>query len=236
MARRPPKAETQLYTQSRVCLNLQKQLTAACICALLEHLLERGELYGTCGNSWGKIRHPESLQDRTRQPAPRDCPSTPDTPDDVSSSNGERSRIGRPLEQNDEAFPQAAISPSSVIFVGLGTGANSLLYLVSDGLRLPSSSNGFNRGHKIGSEEDGSATVPGISRLEREEFCDANGRLTSVLLRHGLSIGGIVLVNGFVSLSEQSCQVRTLIDGRAREVHYRKVHLSTLVRLSIYSP
>lgn len=69
-------------------------------------------------------------------------------------------------------------------------------------------SSDLNPSHKTGSEEEDSATVPGVSSPESEAFCGPNGRLTSVLLRHGLSVGGIVLVNGFVSLSEQSCRVR----------------------------
>lgn len=98
-----------------------------------------------------------------------------------------------------------------MIFVGFGTGANSILHLAAGPLRqerienLRGGSGGDGRrspfgdvGGEFNETEGGGDTGGGVEA--------GDGTLTSVLCRKGFRMGGLVLVNGFVSLDEQSTQ------------------------------
>lgn len=101
---------------------------------------------------------------------------------------------------------------SPVIFVGFGAGANALLHLASSYLLLPSSGCGV-----VDIVSDGAATCSrmdvandGNDRRDVDHDGKSSGRLALALHRNALHVGGLVLVNGFVSLDKQSAQVRAL--------------------------
>lgn len=100
--------------------------------------------------------------------------------------------------------------PPPVVFVGFGTGANALLHLTAgllshsgcDQSYDPSDNADMGRGKEV------CGNAPPRHAYDRWE---ASGRLASLLRRKTLRIGGLVLANGFVSLNEESTQVRNTV-------------------------
>ncbi|CAM9107284.1 unnamed protein product [Ectocarpus sp. 6 AP-2014] len=123
-----------------------------------------------------------------------------------------------------EAFP--------VIFVGFGFGAHSLLHLAAGPLRTRSQRlkrrprdncgggcsdvDDFGGCFSVGSGFHGDDNDSGIGDHEQQRDggngggggTASDGRLASALYRKGLRVGGLVLVNGFFALDEQSTQAR----------------------------
>lgn len=138
------------------------------------------------------------------------CPSPPKSPRSSPSAR--------------EAFP--------VIFVGFGFGAHSLLHLAAGPLRTRSQPpkrqprdncgggcsdvDDFGGCFSVGTDFHGDDNDSGIGDHEKQRDggngggggTASDGRLASALYRKGLRVGGLVLVNGFFALDEQSTQAR----------------------------
>ncbi|CAM9910671.1 unnamed protein product, partial [Ectocarpus sp. 12 AP-2014] len=151
------------------------------------------------------------------------CPSSPKSPRSSPSTR--------------EAFP--------VIFVGFGFGAHSLLHLAAGPLRTclqppkrqPRDNCGggcsdvddFGDCFPVGTDFHGDDKDSGIGVHEQQRDggngggggIASDGRLASALYHKGLRAGGLVLVNGFVALDEQStqarCGYRPLVVGNLRQ-------------------
>lgn len=83
-----------------------------------------------------------------------------------------------------------------VVFVGFGTGANVMLRLVSTELSPVDETTNIETDIVRSREVDGSRNKAG-----------GGSRLSKELARRGAHVGGLVLVNGFVSLDECSHEV-----------------------------
>lgn len=104
---------------------------------------------------------------------------------------------------------------AAVVFVGFGSGAHSLLHLAAGPL-LPLSPE-CTTANTSNSRREG--THGSTSTRDVLHACES-GRLALALDRRGLRISGLVLVNGFISLDEQSEQVRSYSGSRKVEQLY----------------
>ena len=116
------------------------------------------------------------------------------------------------------SLPPSASSP--IIFVGFGTGANSLLHLaVSSRLSVSPSSSGDCLAGAGDDRSSSGAGVEGGGGHARGSFSDmpegggcgggeSRSPLALALQRSALHVGGLVLINGFVSLENQASKVR----------------------------
>lgn len=172
------------------------------------------------------VRRPSTTTPHANPPEPEPQPTLTTEPEaEVANA-----RIGEALSEREntpeKALSSASAAPSSapdtclsvsrptpVILVGFGTGANSLLYLATEPLRQErsedlSGGNDGDGGRNLCDDVDSEFN-------EAEWGCDTGGGveaggglLTSILSCKGFGVGGLVLVNGFVSLDEQSTQAR----------------------------
>lgn len=230
------------------------QLTAMCVSNLLEHLLESDDLLAKHSNEDGNSTLPHGEPSKPRHHDLTGGPPETKGAHFAARSHPEGGEVEvvavANLQEGEQ--PQAPpCSPASVvqstarrstccssdrvpavIFVGFGTGANSLLHLASGPLRVlsqsPKHEGGDGRGgrsggvgegeHGSGGQVDGGRDLPDGhdgERRKREQGNDVRGgaeagygHLTSVLHNKGLRVGGLVLANGFVSLDEDSTQAR----------------------------
>lgn len=116
------------------------------------------------------------------------------------------------------SLPPSSSSP--MIFVGFGTGANSLLHLaVSSRLSVSPSSGGGDLTGVVDGLSSSGGGVTGGGGHARGSFPDlpegggcgggeSRSPLALALQRSALHVGGLVLVNGFVSLENQASKVR----------------------------
>lgn len=93
---------------------------------------------------------------------------------------------------------------AAVVFVGFGSGAHSLLHLATGPLLPVSPESTTAETNNSGRERVREST----STRDVFRACES-GRLALALDRRGLRISGLVLINGFISLDEQSEQVRS---------------------------
>lgn len=115
----------------------------------------------------------------------------------VTELSDDENSIPPSLKKSSSGFP--------VVFVGFGTGAHSL---VSLGERALLSALGGDCNHS-GSRGLGCRKLSGDNQPNSS---DKSSSLASALVRRGLHVGGLILVNGFVSLEDRSCQARTIHD------------------------
>lgn len=136
--------------------------------------------------------------------APASLPRENEEVDSVSASSS--SPVAPPTETT--TCPNAS---AAVVFVGFGSGAHSLLHLAAGPLLplSPKCSTTVDTTSSGGRCIRDNTSTPDASRGGSE-----SGRLALVLDRRGLRISGLVLVNGFVSLDEQSEQVRCYLGSR----------------------
>lgn len=216
-----------------VCVTMQ--LTALCVSTLLEHLLQGDELIPN------RERSPNDGSRRSRNRFGSDQPpgttahgaSPPDvgaaTP---AAATPPRSPAPPQYGEADPALPSSSMPPemrasspsplSPIIFVGFGTGANALLHLVASPALAPFSIGKDRDGR--GDDGDDAATEAGSggrggddsTRGGDDSGGQVGGSLIPVLRHNGLRVGGLVLVNGFVSLDEQSTHVSELALAKAR--------------------
>lgn len=155
--------------------------------------------------------HPSDSSERS----PHTAASTPPRSAFDASTESARPRESQkdPAPQFSTVFPTPMDgSPSSVsspiIFVGFGTGANSLLHLAVSS-RLSASFPARNVGG--GRISSGGVVTSGAGHA-RGSCSDGGGEsrspLALALRRSALHVGGLVLVNGFVSLEKQASKVR----------------------------
>lgn len=227
----------------RTSLSRNNQLTAVCVSAILEHLLDGDELLakheqpvdGKTPRTTQPESEPHHEQSGDRPPSASVVPTAPQPDPDTNTTAATARQEGEgspaPSSGSTAAPPPSTSSspsqypgrssPSPVIFLGFGSGANALLHLAAGALGAPAHPG--KRGHSErfdgrvshhdggGYERDGG----GDGGHEGEYASDpcggaepAGGPLSSALQRRGLRVGGMVLVNGFVSLDEQSRQAR----------------------------
>lgn len=196
------------------------QLTAKCVSSLLEHLLEGDELLVKQIDDDAppppntKPGEPQKEHLAVRPPsrtAPHAAPSEqkPEAADasaEVANSQRENtpedarlSASAAPPKASDICSSLSQVTP--MILVGFGTGANSLLHLAAGPLRQEGSE-GLGRG---GGGDGGKLPCDDVGGECNDT---GGGLLASSLYRKGFRVGGLVLVNGFISLDEQSTQAR----------------------------
>ncbi len=253
----PARTSPSIMQHHLLCTSLWRnnQLTAVCVSAILEHLLDGDELVA---------KHEEPVDDttpRTTQPEseprheqPGDRPLSASVAPTASQPDPDKKAMAATVRQEGEDSPSPssgstpAPSPSSsssrpqspgrsssspVIFLGFGSGANSLLHLAAGALGAPAHPGKRGQGERF----DGSAGDDDGGGYEHDEgggggnegeyvsdSCggagSAGGPLSSALRRRGLRVGGMVLVNGFVSLDEQSRQARRRCDAGTLGLSY----------------
>lgn len=223
------------------------QLTATCVSKLLEHLLESDELLVYHRDNNGNNNLPKAKPCKPlHHHLTNGSPATTGAPF-ITRSDPEAEAVEVMTMDNlpDIERPQAPSCPPdsaaqctaqksacasshrvpAVIFVGFGTGANSLLHLVSGPLRArpppPKHEHSIGRGGRGGGGDggedgDGRDLPDGhdAGGNEQEKGSDNRGgaeascgRLASVLHSKGFRVGGLILANGFVALNGQSVQV-----------------------------
>lgn len=189
--------------------------------SLLEHLLEGDELLAKHGDDEAKDPLHTKPVEPEKEPLNAGPPSTttshanppeqerqlsPTSELEAEEKLSERENTPGEASSTASAAPPSASNTCSsfsratpVILVGFGTGANSLLHLAAGPL-----SQERNEDLGGGGDGDGGCTL-------RD---DAGGELlNSVLCRKGFRVGGLILVNGFISLDEQSTQARRMVDA-----------------------
>lgn len=141
--------------------------------------------------------------------APSKRVNTPEEGDCVSAA-------AAPPGASDTCASVSRVTP--VIFVGFGIGTNSLLHLAAGPLRQErgeelGEGSGRDGGRHLCDDVDGELNETEGGRDTGGGVEAGDGFLTSILYRKGFRMGGLVLVNGFVSLDEQSTQARGLRVG-----------------------
>lgn len=187
---------------------------------------------------WHPDGHPTDPQPKTTpaQMAATPDPSTAESVENTTAAGMKQSDIDASAPRPSPP-KSARSSPSSgedfpVIFVGFGFGAHSLLHLAAGPLRTRpqppkrkpsdncgggcSDADGSGGYSSVGSDFHGDDNDSGIMGHEQQQDggngggggTARDGRLASALYRKGLRVGGLVLVNGFFALDEQSTQAR----------------------------
>lgn len=204
--------------------------------SLLEHLLEGDELLAKRGDDDANPTPNTKPVEPENKPltAPQAKPPEPEpqlTPTSAQDTEVEDARAGEDAIFEHETTAEETCSSASaalpgmsdtcpsipraspVILVGFGTGANALLHLAAGPLSQE-------RSDDVGVDSGGDgerALRDGVDGEFNETEGDSDagngveaggGLLRSILCRKGFRVGGLVLVNGFVSLDEQSTQAR----------------------------
>lgn len=171
-----------------------------------------------------------------------------------NEENAASSGLSTSVHPNAQTLCPSPFEASPVIFVGFGTGANSTLHLAAAPIQHEHTDNsgGGSRSSTLDDATRGVDGDNGVSKIRigrSQRITDANdvgstaqeqdtpnrnsrgkasdGLLVSMLRRHGFRMGGLILVNGFVSLDEQSMEVRGLHCARWIDLGHQMPVLSS---------